>query len=137
MSSVDRIFKLCSAEEGAQFEADGVICSSLDRTDGFVHLSDRASAPVVAKLFFTTCDDLKLIELSAARLPGTVSWIVGKMGDEAPPTPPAGELAIHYLLPDGCVHVYGGDGVPTSAIVRQADVPRDAATGVHTFPEWL
>ena len=96
------------------------------------------SAPVVAKLFFTTATDLKLIELSAAQLPSTVSWVVGKMGDAPPPTPEDGSgcVTIHYLLPDGCVHVYGGDGVPTSAIVREADVPL-GEDGVHVFPEWL
>jgi len=137
MATIDRIFKLCVASESAHFTASGKICSSLDQTDGFITLSDRTSAPVVAKLFFSTAEDLKLIELSAAKLPGTVHWIEGKMGDEDPPKPSAGEITIHYLLPGGCVHVFGDDGVPTSAIVREAQVPLDKATGVHTFPDWL
>ena len=135
---IDRIFKLCVATESAEFTSSGTIRSELDAADGFIHLSDRTSAPVVAKLFFTTATDLKLIELSAAQLPSTVSWVVGKMGDAPPPTPEDGSgcVTIHYLLPDGCVHVYGGDGVPTSAIVREAAVPL-GEDGVHIFPEWL
>jgi len=63
--------------------------------------TDRTSAPVVAGLFFVGVTDLRLIELSAAKLPGTVEWVVGKMGDAAPPEPAAGCLTVHFLIPDG------------------------------------
>jgi len=132
----ERIFKLCLAEESSKFQAEGRVCSGLDRQDGFVHLSDRTSAPVVAELFFKEVADLRLIELSAAHLPGDVFWVAGKMGDAAPPSPADGCLTMHYLVPDGCVHVYGGAGVPTSAIVREEAVPL-GADGKHTFPDWL
>jgi uncharacterized protein (DUF952 family) len=132
----DRIFKLCIEEESAKFKTEGKICSGLDQADGFVHLSDRTSAPVVAGLFFKEAKDLRLIELSAAKLPGSVSWVVGKMGDEAPATPSGDALTIHYLIPDGCVHVYGSAGVPTSAIVREEAVPL-GPDGKHVFPAWL
>jgi hypothetical protein len=75
---------------------------------------------------------LRLIELDAEKLPATVKWVVGKMGDPAPAVG-EGETVVHYLVPDGCVHVYGA--VPTSAIVREDAVPLEG--GVHTFPEWL
>jgi uncharacterized protein (DUF952 family) len=137
MASCERIFKLCSAAELAQFKKDGKICSWLDNKDGFIHLSDRTSAPVVAKLFFAEAQDLKLLELDVL-LPGTVTWVVGTMDDQPPKIPEGpGKLTIHYLLPDGCVHVYGDDGVACSAIMREADVPLDPATGVHSFPAWL
>ena len=133
----DRVFKLCVASESAQFAAAGTICSSLDSADGFIHLSDRGSAPTVARLFFADAADLKLIELSIARLTSNVAWVVGQMGDAAPPTPLESDaVTIHYMLPDGCVHVYGSSGVPTSAIVREGDVPLGAG-GTHTFPAWL
>merc|ERR1719253_1985256 len=64
-----RVFKLCVAEESAAFQSSKQICSSLDKADGFIHLSDRTSAPVVAKLFFTEATDLRLIELDATKLP--------------------------------------------------------------------
>jgi hypothetical protein len=54
------------------------------------------------------------------------------MGEPAPAVG-EGETVVHYMLPDGCVHVYGG--VPTSAIVREAAVPLE--NGVHAFPAWL
>ena len=70
------------------------------------------------------------------------SWkigVVGKMGDAAP-TPAEGELAIHYLIPEGCVHVFGAGGVPTSAILREEAVPpsgRTASTSFLTgFRDW-
>ena len=66
-----------------------------------VSRADRTSAPVVARLFFAEAADLRLIEFSAAKLPGTVQWVVGKMGDAAPVDPAPGCLTIHYLLPDG------------------------------------
>jgi hypothetical protein len=48
-----RVFKLTTESESATFQAEKTICSGLDAADGFIHLSDRTSAPVVAKLFFT------------------------------------------------------------------------------------
>ena len=133
----DRVFKLCVASESAQFAAAGTICSSLDRADGFIHLSDRSSAPTVARLFFANAADLKLIELSVALVSSSVVWVVGQMGDAAPPAPLGDDaVTIHYMLPDGCVHVYGSSGVPTSAIIREADVPLEA-DGTHKFPAWL
>jgi hypothetical protein len=63
--------------------------------------ADRTSAPVVAGLFFIGAADLRLIELSAAKLPGAVQWAVGKMGDAAPPEPAPGCLTVHFLIPDG------------------------------------
>lgn len=47
---------------------------------------------------------------------------------------------IHYLLPEGCVHVYGDatnaeSGVPWEAVARCEAVPwKD---GVHKFPAWM
>ena len=134
----ERIFKLCVADESARFQAAGTIRSELDAADGFIHLSDRTSAPVVAGLFFSTAKDLRLIELASSKL-APLSWVVGKMGDAAP-TPAEGELAIHYLIPEGCVHVFGAGGVPTSAILREEAVPpsgRTASTSFLTgFRDW-
>uniref|UniRef100_A0A7S1QD22 DUF952 domain-containing protein n=1 Tax=Alexandrium catenella TaxID=2925 RepID=A0A7S1QD22_ALECA len=133
-----RVFKLATAAEASAFKEEGKILSSLDKQDGFVHLSDRTAPPTVARLFFKDCADLRLIELDAAKLPGPVNWIVGSMGD---PAPDAKELAsaptiVHFLKSDGCVHVYGKLGVPMSAVLREASVPL-GEDGVHVFPEWL
>lgn len=133
-----RVFKLCVAKELAEFEASGKICSSLDATDGFIHLSDRTSPPKVANLFFTGATDLWLLEVDASRLTGRVQWVVGIMGD-APPsgsTLAASATTVHYLMADGCVHVYGSSGVSMNAVVRRAKVPL-GKDGVHVMPEWL
>jgi uncharacterized protein (DUF952 family)/mannose-6-phosphate isomerase-like protein (cupin superfamily) len=138
-----RIFKLAVASEVDGFKASGLIASGLDKADEFVHLSDRTSGPVVASLFFKDSTDLQLIEIDANLLPGPINWIVGKMGD-APPDEAARNkgggafpTTIHYLIPDGCVHVYSSTlGVPMEAVVRTEAVPL-GADGVHQFPHWL
>ena len=79
-----RIFKLAVESESKAFIAAGKIASELDKADGFVHLSDRTSVPVVARLFFTTAADLKLLELDAEKLHGVVKTVPGKMGDPGP-----------------------------------------------------
>lgn len=60
------------------------------------------------------------------------------MGDAGPDdAAQAGSTTtVHFLIPDGCVHVYGTEGVPMSAVVRSAPVPI-GADGKHVFPEWL
>ena len=72
-----RIFKLAIKSEMETFHEDGRICSTLDATDGFVHLSDRNSVPVVAQLFFEHAQDLQILEVSAEALPGAIQWITG------------------------------------------------------------
>jgi len=133
-----RVFKLATAAEASSFHKGGRILSSLDKQDGFVHLSDRTAGPVVAKLFFKDCTDLQLIEVDAEKLPGPVNWIVGSMGDPGPEAVEQARAAttVHYLRPDGCVHVYGDAGVPVSTIVREEAVPL-GTDGTHVFPEWL
>mmetsp|Transcript_2264 Transcript_2264/g.6314 ORF Transcript_2264/g.6314 Transcript_2264/m.6314 type:complete len:183 (+) Transcript_2264:45-593(+) len=134
-----RVFKLAVASEVDHFTKLGRIESGLDAADGFVHLSDRTAPPKVASLFFKGATDLHLLELDATKLRGLVHWFVGVMGD-APPDKAArdaaGDTAVHYLMSDGCVHVYGGGGVSTEAIVREARVPL-GTDGVHVFPDWL
>mmetsp|Transcript_115748 Transcript_115748/g.368063 ORF Transcript_115748/g.368063 Transcript_115748/m.368063 type:complete len:415 (+) Transcript_115748:58-1302(+) len=129
-----RVFKLCTATESAGFKDGGKVLSSLDKADGFVHLSDRSSAPVVAKLFFKDCSELRLLEIDAEKLPGAPKWIVGAMDDAAPDK--SAWPAVHYLVPNGCVHVFGEGGVPVGAIVREEPVPL-GADGQHKFPAWL
>ena len=128
-----RLFKLCVAEELTAFEKLGYIQSSLDKTDGFVHLSDRTSPGKVAKLFFSKANDLYLLEIDASLLQSPVEWVVGVMGDPAPSVP-ANKTTIHYLVADGCVHVYGI--VSVDAVVRKAHVPL-GTNGLHQLPEWL
>jgi len=131
-----RVFKLATAQELGEFEGQGCISSALDKSDGFVHLSDRSSPPKVAALFFSRCADLHLIELDATKLVGPVQWIVGASGDAAPSSTALcnATTTVHYLIADGCVHVYGGV-VSMDAIVRVEKVPLGPQG--HVFPDWL
>jgi len=133
------MFKLAVPSEVASFEKLGRVQSGLDTADGYIHLSDPSSPPTVAKLFFTTAADLQILEIDESKLSGPVTWVKGKMGD-APPDEATikanGGVTIHYLLPEGCVHVYGEQGVPMEAVLRQAACPL-GEDGVHKFPEWL
>ena len=132
-----RVFKLAVASEVEAFEKSGKICSSLDRTDGFVHLSDRTSPPKVADLFFNGAKDLYLLEIDAEKLEGPVQWVVGVMGEGAPSKAVLGSATttVHYLIADGCVHVYGA-GVSMSAVSQKEHIPLDGH-GKHVFPMWL
>jgi len=133
-----RVFKLATGAEAREFRDGGKILSALDQKDGFVHLSDRTAAPVVAKLFFKGCADLRLFELDAEKFAGPVEWVVGKQGDAEPDVAARRRVStlVHYLLPDGCVHVYGDAGVSMDAVVREEVVPV-GEDGLHTFPAWL
>ena len=65
-----------------------------------------------------------------------MQWVVGTSGDQ-PPTAAAQSKAattVHYMIADGCVHVYGG-AVGVDAIVRQESVP--LGPNGHQFPDWL
>lgn len=132
-----RVFKIATEEEVTKFVENGQVESQLDETDGYVHLSDNTAPPKVAKLFFTDCKDLHILEFDAEMFPGPRHWVVGKMGDAEPDvaTKALATTVVHYLRADGCVHVYGPK-VPMSALVRKAAVPL-GEDGVHVFPDWL
>ena len=129
----ERLFKVATAAELAEFEKTGRIESELDRTDGFVHLSDRTSPPKVAELFFSDCKDLHLIELKASSLAGPVEWQVAPVNS----TPTVGRrpTTVHYDFSCGCVHVYGAP-VSMAANVRISKCPL-GADGKHRMPTWL
>mmetsp|Transcript_14224 Transcript_14224/g.20939 ORF Transcript_14224/g.20939 Transcript_14224/m.20939 type:complete len:136 (-) Transcript_14224:212-619(-) len=130
-----KVYKLAISSEVQSFHTTGKICSSLDATDQFIHLSDRNAVPNVAKMFFTEATDLHLMEINAEILPSPVNWVVGKMGDEAPVQNDEAGVTVHYLLPEGCVHVFGQQGVPMSAVLREEHVP--LVDDSHVFPAWL
>ena len=133
---MDRLFKLATSEEMAAFTAAGKIESDLDRTDGFVHLSDRTSPPNVAKLFFAGAKDLHLVELQASSLSGPVQWFLGPVATAPPASTLAGAATtVHYDHSCGCVHVYG-KSVGMAGVVRSELLKLDAA-GIHTMPSWL
>ncbi|CAJ1364571.1 unnamed protein product [Effrenium voratum] len=134
ISGLTRVFKLATASEELKFREQGHICSALDEKDGFVHLSDSSAAPVVARSFFSGVQDLMLLEIDPDGLPAPITWVLGSMSDPAPDAAKQKATSvIHYLKPEGCVHVYGK--VPMDAVLRAEAVPLQ--DGAHVFPSWL
>ena len=148
-----RVFKLCTHSELEKFVASGHVCSGLDTADGFVHLSDATSARTVAKLFFSDCKDLVLLEIDAWKF-GAPAWVRDAAAPDKAAAPTAAlarcgaatPRLVHYLYHHGCVHLYattgetgGGaaDVLPMAMVVRQAEVPLLPDGSAHVFPDWL
>mmetsp|Transcript_11231 Transcript_11231/g.24788 ORF Transcript_11231/g.24788 Transcript_11231/m.24788 type:complete len:427 (-) Transcript_11231:34-1314(-) len=142
LTKLKRVFKLATSSEVQRFKGQRRVCSDLDQKDGFVHLSDSSAAPNVARMFFANVEDLMILEIDAEKIPQPAKWIQGKMTDPEPSADVRQQApsVIHYLLPEGCVHVYGDatnaeSGVPWEAVARCEAVPwKD---GVHKFPAWM
>ena len=158
----DLVYKVCTVEEFEKFKESGVIASALDRQDGFVHLSDSTMSSKVAGLFFKQCQNVVVLELNATKLgppkKGTsvvrssvgsgdaIEWIIGTTQDDHPSqeTLTENETIVHYLLPEGCIHVYslsfvtsGVVGLDLSqAFIRSSLCPL-GADGFHEMPAWL
>jgi uncharacterized protein (DUF952 family) len=135
MNDIPRcIYKLATESERNYFMESGSIRSALDSQDGFIHFSSNFWIRNVAKLFFSKVDDLYLLEVDVNSIPLELEWVCGKLG-EAPPLEvlSSSKTVCHFLLPEGCVHIYGS--VPISAIIREAHIP--LVDDDHIFPEWL
>lgn len=130
-----RVMKLATAEELSSWRASGTIRSEMDKKDGFVHLT--TGPQMVLDLFFKGRSDLKLLEIDAERLPGPVDWIVGKVGDAEPSEEARSKAAtlVHYLVPEGCVHVYGKAAVPMDLVTQEVPIPL-GENGAHVLPPW-
>ncbi|CAE7776045.1 unnamed protein product [Symbiodinium sp. CCMP2592] len=130
-----RVFKLATGSEVRQFAEKQHILSELDAKDGFVHLSDARAVRIVAARFFSDCKDLMLLEVDPEGLQKPLTWLHGTMGDAEPDLDArqAAASVLHYLRPDGCVHVYGS--VPYTAVTRSEAVA--LAQDGHIFPAWL
>ena len=155
-SNPDRVYKIATASQFQQFKETGCMSSELDKNDGFVHLSDHTMAPKVISMFFKESTDVVLIELDASKLvpygyshgeQHKTEWIIGTMKDKGPSkdTIEESDVTMHYLLPDGCIHVYTNRKVEDGAIDIGLDfvhaliqaAPCPLVDGSHQFPEWL
>jgi uncharacterized protein (DUF952 family) len=66
-----RVYKICSQTIWNAAMSKGIFeGATIDLTDGFIHLSTAAQAPVTASLFFKTGDDLILVEFEDQNLAG-------------------------------------------------------------------
>jgi uncharacterized protein (DUF952 family) len=68
---VARVYKICTQSVWQEAVSNGVFAgATIDLTDGFIHLSTAAQAPVTAGLFFKTGDDLVLVAFDDQKLTG-------------------------------------------------------------------
>ena len=85
--------------------------TSLDATDGFIHLSTAAQTAITAKLFFSTHTSLWILKLESQALDGRIDFSTD---------PKAG-------IEDGCVHVHDSRiGLGSGNIVDVVNVEREA-----------
>jgi len=100
------ILHICTHDEWAVAEAEGVHApASLDDV-GFVHCSDFGTVHLPANALFAGRTDLLLLVIDPASLDATVRW------EEGVPANPAG-----VCFP----HVYGP--IPTAAVIGVVDFP--------------
>ena len=65
------VYKICTEAVWQEAVAKGIFAgATIDLTDGFIHLSTAAQAPVTAGLFFKTGSDLVLVEFDDQQLTG-------------------------------------------------------------------
>ena len=65
------VYKICTEAVWQEAVAKGIFAgATIDLTDGFIHLSTTAQAPVTAGLFFKTGNDLVLVEFDDQHLTG-------------------------------------------------------------------
>lgn len=111
---VDRIYKICSADDWAACQRDGRLpLAEVDRRDGFVHLSAPHQLAETAAKHFAGREGLMVLEVDVAKLPPeSLRWEVSRGGDRFP-------------------HVYGQ--LPHDAVVRAKAAPL-GADGVPRLP---
>ena len=65
------VYKICTEAVWQEAVAKGIFAgATIDLTDGFIHLSTAAQAPVTAGLFFKSGNDLVLVEFDDQSLTG-------------------------------------------------------------------
>lgn len=95
-------FKILTAEQWAQFEADGVFHGApVDLADSYIHLSAAAQLQGTLDKHFAGQDGLVIAELDLAALGDMVRWEVSRGG---------------ALFP----HIYGP--LPMTAVIRQGSI---------------
>jgi uncharacterized protein (DUF952 family) len=92
-------FKILTADQWKQFQADGVFHGApVDITDGYIHLSAKDQLQATLDKYFAGQDDLVIIEVDLADLGDVVKWEPSRGG---------------ALFP----HIYGS--LPISAVITK------------------
>ena len=106
------VFKIVATEEWRAAEAAGAFAgSTVDRADGYIHLSTVEQAPETAAKWFANRDDLTLVAIDEAALRANLVWECSRGGAFFP-------------------HLYGT--LPLSAVVWSRPLPLDP-DGRHDF----
>jgi len=80
------VYKILAAEDWAKAEVDGHPSTSLDRGDGYVHLSTRAQVGQTLALHYKAAQSVRLLEYKLADLDetGALKWEPSRGGDLFP-----------------------------------------------------
>jgi uncharacterized protein (DUF952 family) len=74
-------FKILTADQWAQFQADGVFCGApIDAADGYIHLSTADQLDETVAKHFVGQSGLVIAEVNLGVLGATVKWEVSRGG---------------------------------------------------------
>jgi uncharacterized protein (DUF952 family) len=111
------IYRIVSRADWAAAQAAGAFTGTAhDIRDGFIHFSTAAQAAATAAKHYAQQSDLLLLHVDTAVLQAPLKWETSRNDD---------------LFP----HLYGP--LPISAVHRVDELPLDATTGRHIFPDNL
>ena len=149
LPDLDVLWKIATPEEMTEWQSSGILslASSLDRTDGFMHLSNSLRVKTTANLYFKKRDDLRLVKIETKKLTQNDTRSV-VFADEAPSkrdtSSTDGLIYVHYLLVQGkacCAHAYANFAshpLKYDDVVSEVhDLPWNEREGKHEFPASL
>ena len=149
LPDLDVLWKIATPEEMTEWQSSGILslASSVDRTDGFMHLSNAFRVKTTANLYFKGRDDLRLLKIETKNLTQNDTRSV-VFADEAPPKRDTsitdGLIYVHYLLVQGkacCAHAYANFAshpLKYDDVVSEVhDLPWNEREGKHEFPASL
>ena len=149
LPDLDVLWKIATPEEMTEWQSSGILslASSLDRTDGFMHLSNAFRVKTTANLYFKGRDDLRLLKIETKKLTQNDTRSV-VFADEAPSKRDTsitdGLIYVHYLLVQGkacCAHAYANFAshpLKYDDVVSEVhDLPWNEREGKHEFPASL
>lgn len=111
------IYRIITRADWRAAKSVGVFTGSAhDLRDGFIHFSTAAQAAETAAKHYAGKSDLLLLHVDTAALSAPLKWEKSRNDD---------------LFP----HLYGV--LPVSAVHRADELPLDAKTGRHIFPDDL
>jgi uncharacterized protein (DUF952 family) len=107
------VYKIMNEAQWIDFELSGVFAgASIDRTDGYIHLSTESQMGETAARYFSGQTDLMLVAVAVSRFGDTLKYEISRGGDQFP-------------------HLYGQ--IRIGDVLWAKPLPVDAK-GQHIFP---